>query len=228
MRWHEMSRKRRAVLLTLASAEIALTATAAADLWARPQREVRGPKVAWWPFIFVQPVGAPCYLLWGRRSGGRGAFLRRLYRGGRPNRLARAMNRCWAVVQGSGLLLPSRLVTLEVPSRTSGRVLSLPLVLADHDGKRYAVSMLGPDAGWVHNVRAAGGRVTLRHGRREAVRLVEVDPAERAPVIRRYLAVAPGGRPHIPVDRRAPLSEFERIAASLPVFRVEDLPSGAT
>ena len=36
-----------------------------------------------------------------------------------------------------------------------------------------------------------------------------------------YLAVAPGGRAHIPVDRRAPLEEFDRIAAQVPVFRIK-------
>ena len=43
----------------------------------------------------------------------------------------------------------------------------------------------------------------------------------RAPILRRYLQVAPGARPHIPLDRRAPLAEFERIAALYPVFRVD-------
>jgi hypothetical protein len=73
----------------------------------------------------------------------------------------------------------------------------------------------------VRNVRAAGGRAVVRHGRREAVRLVEIDAAERAPILRRYLAIAPGARPHLPVDRRAPLTDFERIAADFPVFRVD-------
>jgi hypothetical protein len=61
----------------------------------------------------------------------------------------------------------------------------------------------------------------LRHGRRESVSLVEVDPALRAPILRRYLALAPGARPHIPVDRGAPLRDFEAIAADYPVFRIE-------
>jgi hypothetical protein len=37
---------------------------------------------------------------------------------------------------------------------------------------------------------------------------------------RRYLQVAPGTRPHMPVDRTAPLTEFARIAADYPVFRI--------
>lgn len=38
--------------------------------------------------------------------------------------------------------------------------------------------------------------------------------------IRRYLDFAPGARPHIPVDRHAPVEEFEKIADRIPVFRV--------
>ncbi len=94
------------------------------------------------------------------------------------------------------------------------------MVLADYQGDRYLVAMLGEGTNWVSNVRAAGGEAVLRHGRREAVRLEEVDPGARAPILRRYLQVAPGGRPHIPVDRRAPLADFERIAARYPVFRI--------
>jgi len=83
--------------------------------------------------------------------------------------------------------------------------------------------MLGERAGWVRNVRAAQGRAVLRHGRREAVRLVEVGVAERPPILKRYLALAPGARPHIPVDRHAPVEAFEEVAARIPVFRITAL-----
>ncbi|HEY5990269.1 MAG TPA: hypothetical protein VIV12_28370 [Streptosporangiaceae bacterium] len=76
-----------------------------------------------------------------------------------------------------------------------------PVVVADYGGERYLVATLGQKADWVRNIRAAGGRVVLRHGRREAVRLEEVDPAARAPILRRYLAVAPGARAHLPPSR---------------------------
>jgi deazaflavin-dependent oxidoreductase (nitroreductase family) len=147
-------------------------------------------------------------------------FDRWMYRGGRPNRVARVLNRISAVQYSAGLLLPDRLVTLEVRGRRTGRPISFPLVVADHEGERYLVAMLGEEANWVRNVRAADGRAVLRHGRREAVRLVEVDPAVRAPILRRYLALAPGARAHLPVDRHAPLEEFDRIAARVPVFRI--------
>ena len=103
-----------------------------------------------------------------------------------------------------------------------------PVVVADWQGERYLVSMLGEGANWVRNVRAAGGRAVLRRRGREAVLLEEVDPAERAPILRRYLQLAPGARPHIPVDRRAPLAEFERIADRYPVFRVVPAPPGSS
>jgi deazaflavin-dependent oxidoreductase (nitroreductase family) len=148
------------------------------------------------------------------------AFLRWCYRGGRPNRLASALNRIGAVMSSAGLW-PSRMATLEVRGRRSGRPLSFPVVLAEQDGDRYLVAMLGDGTNWVANVRADGGRAVLSHGRREAVRLEEVDPGSRAPILQRYLQVAPGARPHIPVDRGAPLADFERISDRYPVFRIQ-------
>jgi F420H(2)-dependent quinone reductase len=149
----------------------------------------------------------------------RGAVKRWMYRDDRPNRVAALLNRGWAIV-GSAGLAPNRLTTLEVRGRRSGRLVSFPVMVADYQGERYLVAMLGQDTNWVRNVRAASGRVVLRHGRREAVRLEEVDLGARAPILRRYLQVAPGARPHIPVDPRAPVAEFEQIAARYPVFRV--------
>jgi hypothetical protein len=67
----------------------------------------------------------------------------------------------------------------------------------------------------------------LRHGVREDVRLEEVAPADRAPILRRYLDVAPAARAHFTVDRRAPLGEFEAVASQHPVFRVAALATSA-
>jgi hypothetical protein len=102
------------------------------------------------------------------------------------------------------------------------------VVIAEYEGERYLVAMLGNEANWVRNVRAAGGSAVLRHGRREVARLEEVDPAVRAPILRRYVEVAPGARAHIPIDQHAPLEQFEQIAERYPVFCVRDAtgPSG--
>lgn len=145
-----------------------------------------------------------------------------LYRGRRPSRLARHLNDLWARLSAAGIG-PARQVTMDVTGRRTGRTVSFPVVIADYRGERYLVSMLGEDTNWVRNVRAAGGRAVLRHGRREVVRLEEVPPEDRAEVLRRYLERAPGARAHIPVDRHAPIADFERIAPQYPVFRVKVL-----
>lgn len=148
-----------------------------------------------------------------------------MYCGGRPNPVAGIFGRATAILASAGLA-PRRLVTLEVRGRRSGRLISVPVVIADYQGERYLVAMLGRGANWVRNVEAARGAAVIRHGRREAVTLGPVDPDARAPILRRYLELAPGARAHIPVDQRASLSEFEGIAAEYPVFRITQPQSG--
>jgi deazaflavin-dependent oxidoreductase (nitroreductase family) len=148
-------------------------------------------------------------------------LLRWIYRGAGPNRLGLVLNRVqtWLTAAGIG---PERGQTLEVRGRSSGQPRTVPVVVADLGGRRYLVSMLGERAGWVANVRAAQGAATLIARRdREDVRLVEVPVEDRAPILRRYLQLAPGGRPHIPVDRHAPEAAFRDIAPDFPVFAVE-------
>ena len=81
--------------------------------------------------------------------------------------------------------------------------------------------MLGDDTNWVRNVRAADGRAFLARGRREAVRLEEVDGGERGAILRRYLACSPGAQSHIDITT-APVGDFEQLAPS-PIFRVSAL-----
>ncbi len=142
-----------------------------------------------------------------------------MYRGQRPNWLARMQNTFWAFVHSSGIA-PGLLATLEVTGRKSGRIISLPVAITTVDGQRYLVSMLGDDAQWVQNVRSAQGKAFLRSGTRTEVLLEEVPVGQRAPILKAYLKLAPGARPHIPVDKEAPLSEFEAVAASYPAFRI--------
>lgn len=131
------------------------------------------------------------------------------------------MNRTWErlVRRGVG---PSRLDSLEVVGRKSGQPIVFPVMVADLDEDRYLVAMLGEQ--WVANVRAAAGRAVLQRGdKRTGVALDEVPIEERAPIIKRFLDIAPGGRPHIPVDRRAPLDAFTAVTASYPTFRIREL-----
>ena len=141
------------------------------------------------------------------------------YRDRRPTRFGRITNRVMAGYSSLGLP-PGFWVTLETRGRRSGRPTSTTLVIGEHQGGHYLVSMLGERSAWVHNVRAAGGRAVIRHGRRRPVQLEEVPADERAPIIRAYLHRAYGARPHVPIPPTAPVAEFERIAAAYPVFRI--------
>ena len=143
-----------------------------------------------------------------------------MYRAGRPGWLARVANRAAAGRFAAGTAGRDNDMTLEVLGRRSGRILEVPVVVADLDGERYLVAMLGPETNWVLNVQAAKGRAALVRGERESVVLVEIGVSARPAILRRYLEVAPGARPHIPIGRDAPMSEFERIAPMFPVYRV--------
>ncbi|MVU78456.1 DUF385 domain-containing protein [Nocardia sp. ET3-3] len=147
-------------------------------------------------------------------------YLRWMYRSGRPNLFARLQNRVGALLFAAGVW-PRRVAALGVRGRRSGRMIWFPVVLTEFEGRRYLVSMLGERVNWVRNLRADHGRAVLRHGRREQVRLLEVAPELRAPILWEYLRVAPGARPHIPVERTAGPAEYEKIAAEFPVFRIE-------
>ena len=68
-RWSDLSPGQQAAVLTLASVELALTATALVDLIRRPATQVRGDKRLWALGVFIQPVGPIAYLAWGARGG---------------------------------------------------------------------------------------------------------------------------------------------------------------
>lgn len=145
-----------------------------------------------------------------------------MYRGGRPNIMARVINSLTARIHSTGVAR-DYLVTLEVVGRKSGKVISFPLAMAVVDGERYLVSMLGPEANWVQNLKSTGYQATLRHGITERIHLQEIEVAKRPPILKAYLKIAPGARPHIPVSMDAPPAEYEAVAADYPVFRVETM-----
>lgn len=150
----------------------------------------------------------------------RSPFLRLLYRDWRPTRIGRWVNRLASQLTALGLS-GRVMAVLEVRGRTSGKRRAIPVVIATLDDERYLVSMLGPGSNWVKNVEAVRGEAILRQGRRRPVRLIEVPPEERAPILREYVRVATSGRNHLPVAVGAPESEFEKIAERYPVFRVD-------
>lgn len=150
----------------------------------------------------------------------RSGYLRYFYRGWRPTRLGRLWSRLYAWVSGLGLV-PSMLLTLQTRDRRSGRVSSTILVVAAYQGQRYLVSMLGDGSEWVQNVRATGGKASVKRGRSRPIQLTEIPPHERAAILKAWAQVATSGRRHLPVPHDAPLSAFEAIAGDYPVFRID-------
>jgi hypothetical protein len=88
-------------------------------------------------------------------------------------------------------------------------------------GQRYVVSMFGTISDWVQNLEAAHGNAIIFHGRPVHARLVQLPPAERAPILREYVRVASSGRKHFPLAVGAPLTDFAAIAAQYPVYRID-------
>lgn len=148
------------------------------------------------------------------------ALFRLFYRGWRPTRLGRIVNRMAGWMSGMGLL-PASQVAVEVLGRKSGRKRVNPAVVASVDGKQYLVAILGPESEWVKNVEAAGGNVVIRRRRRRHAHLVLVPPDQRAIVLQEYVRVAESGRLHFPLRASDPLNAFDTIAGRYPVYRVD-------
>lgn len=86
---------------------------------------------------------------------------RSIYAGNRPNWIAKLLNTFWGRIHSAGLA-PENWVSLEVKGRKSGKIITFPIVIALLDGQSYAVSMLGDDAQWVKNIRAANGTAYIQ------------------------------------------------------------------
>jgi hypothetical protein len=145
--------------------------------------------------------------------------MRARYAGGRPTEETKAIHRRY-VTGPLPRLLPIAAV-LEVPGRVSGATIHVPLAIVPYQTHWYQVSMLGERVNWVRNTRAAGGDAVLLHGRRRPVHLVEVPVTQRVPILRRYLLLAWGARPHLPVTWRSPRRALAAVAGDYPVFRVD-------
>ena len=105
------------------------------------------------------------------------------------------LNGFWGWLHALGIA-PNCMVTLEVLGRKSGKTTCFPLAMAVIKDERYLVSMLGEEANWVQNVKAAGGKLSAA-GKVEQVVLEEVEDGLRAPILKQYLQRAPGARPHV-------------------------------
>ena len=114
---------------------------------------------------------------------------------------------------------PPHTYLLSVRGRQSRQVCSTPVTLVEEGGLRWLVAPYGP-VGWVRNARAAGEVALSRGGRTEAVVVFELEPAEAAPVLQRYLRQVPITRRYFDVTVESSVSAFAAEAPRHPVFRV--------
>jgi hypothetical protein len=66
-RWQDLSQRQRRAIGLAGLAQFALLAMALTDWLRRPARDVRGPKLAWLPLLFVNFAGPIAYMVLGRR-----------------------------------------------------------------------------------------------------------------------------------------------------------------
>lgn len=139
-----------------------------------------------------------------------------------PPRWLGPANRVIVALQRRGLTIGTMRLLL-VPGRTSGELRTTPVSPLTVNGRRHVIGG-SPDADWVKNVRAVGW-VVLAHGRKEErVKLFELPPEERAPILREFPREVPHGvrffvRAGI-VESTEPES-FALAASRCPVFRIE-------
>jgi deazaflavin-dependent oxidoreductase (nitroreductase family) len=147
------------------------------------------------------------------RGGGRARPVRQY----RPSRGRRVGDAIISVFVRAGLVPSTYLLTTK--GRKTGRPLTHPATVVEHDGRRWLVAPYGP-VSWVHNARAAG-RVTLRRrGDRQTYAIREVPAPEAGPVLKRYVAIATATRPYFQADKDAPVEDFAAEAARHPVFEL--------
>lgn len=111
---------------------------------------------------------------------------------------------------------------LEVRGRTSGQWRSTPVNLLTLEGDRYLVAPRGHTQ-WVRNMRVSGGGRLRLGPRSETFTALELDDAQKAPVLRAYLKrwKAEVGVFFDGVGPDSSEQELQRIAPKHPVFRLD-------
>ena len=66
-RWSELSSGQRRGIVLSGTIQVALLIAALADIWRRPEEEIRGDKRLWTVVSFVNFIGPISYFVFGRR-----------------------------------------------------------------------------------------------------------------------------------------------------------------
>jgi deazaflavin-dependent oxidoreductase (nitroreductase family) len=132
------------------------------------------------------------------------------------------MNRFVKAIQKLGIPAgPSQILT--VPGRKSGKLRSTPMTPFAHEGGLYTVAGY-PGADWAANARAAGAGTLSRGRRSRRVKIVELNAADAAPVLRSFAVEVPVGvgfAKRSGLVREGTPDEFAALAGELAVFRFD-------
>ena len=112
------------------------------------------------------------------------------------------------------------LVLLSVRGRKTGKVYTTPVALLEKHGTCRLVAAFG-EVNWVHNIRTSGKAQLIYRGRTEPIAVVEMKPAEAAPILKQFLGkfhIVPFIPPYFDTTPKSPLEDFEHEARQHPVF----------
>jgi deazaflavin-dependent oxidoreductase (nitroreductase family) len=138
----------------------------------------------------------------------------------KPTGLDAYFNRAVGLLTKLGISVMGSRV-LAVKGRSSGQWRTTPVNLLTVEGKRYLVAPRGQTQ-WVHNIRAAGGGELRLGSRAEPFTVTELADADKAPIIRAYLARWGWevGRFFDGLTKDAGDQEIGAVAPGFPVFRI--------
>ena len=117
-----------------------------------------------------------------------------------PSRWRHVGDAIITVFARAGLVPSTYLLTTR--GRKTGRPLTHPVTVVEHDGRHCLVAPYGP-VSWVLNARAAGRVSVGRRGHRRDYAIREIAAAEAGPVLKRYVGVATATRPYFQADKDA-------------------------
>lgn len=141
-----------------------------------------------------------------------------------PGRLRRVENAVMSAAVDAGLVPRSSMLT--TVGRRSGQRRRNPVVVVDHDQRRWLVAPYGA-VSWVHNARAAGTVEITRCRLPRSYAVREATAVEAGPVLQRYVHLASATRRYFSADRHDPIEAFVAEAGAHPVFELtalEDRP----
>jgi deazaflavin-dependent oxidoreductase (nitroreductase family) len=147
-------------------------------------------------------------------QGGRARRPARQYRPGRGRHVE---NTIMSALVRTGLVPRSYLLTTR--GRKTGRPRTNPVVPVEHDGRRWLVAPYGP-VSWVHNARATGQVTLTRRRDRRDYTIREVPPDQAAPILQRYVRIAPSTRAYFQATKDSPVEDFVTEAHRHPVFEL--------